>query len=111
MHSARLPVSLEAAGLGIIQALPVASTNGTALPTRPTGAQGILLILGPNDSVTLTYRTAAQGVPTGAPAANTTANYTGNSSGTGDVEVPQFFTPDLGAYITAATAGARFRWM
>ena len=89
-------------GIGALTAVPVGSTNGTALGAQPAGAVGARFYLGSADSVTFTIATSA---PSAAPA--NTFTISGTATG------PNWDEALAGGamiYVTAKSGGPQFRW-
>lgn len=84
-----------------LAATPAASTNGTVLPSKPEGANGVILYVATGGSITYTIATAAPG---SAPSATITVTDT-------DKAVYEPLGPNTNLYITAKTGTVTYRWI
>lgn len=90
---------VQSGGAGSMMAVPAASTNGTAIGTKPTGCTGVRLYCDSGDAITFTIQTAA---PTTAPSETFTF------SGPGGWD--EGLLGDANVYVTAITGSPSFRW-
>lgn len=100
-----LPVAIQGLGVGDLAAIGAASTNGTALGTKPGAATRAALYLPAGSSVTYTIAGTA---PSAAPAATITLTSSGGT-------VPDYWEEALAGaqmiYLTAKAGAPLFRWI
>lgn len=102
-------VTIDAVGIGALTAVPAASTNGTAIGTKPVGFPetiGVAIFIPPNGSITYTIATSA---PTSAP--GSTLTYAQGGTATVPIEVDVDLKGSSMVYVTAMSGGCMFRWI